>query len=188
MGGTDVVPDNLIQQVNNALSNTYEEKPQNNVNSGFKLPDDITSMNITDDLPCSGIWIPNNQQNVISQVSDWLNKATPYTDKIPQSEGPYAWNANIGPSILYLSTLDNHKVVILPAYYTSKTGETITATEVLNDHGVVTTTTTENPLYKTQYVQDVLVVDNGGDQTYIKSEPLYKWLKNNEWKTEFKRW
>ena len=114
----------------------------------------------------------------------WLNKATPYTDKIPQSQGPYVWNAYMGPSVLHLLTSDKHQISIFPANYIIKTGKTNTAISE-DEHGVVTTT--ETPEFQVQYVQDVLVFDNGGNRTYLKSEPLYNWLKQDQWVPEFKR-
>ena len=45
----------------------------------------------------------------------------------------------------------------------------------------------KNGLINVQYIQDVLVFNNTGAQTYIKSSRLYNWLKNDEWKTEFIR-
>ena len=150
----------------------------------FNLPTSIQSISISDDSPAGIGWTPKDQKAVLSQVTSWLNKAAPYTGKIPESQGPYVWYANIGPSELHILTIDKHQITIYPAYYIAKTGKTDTAV-TQDEQGNVTTN--ENPEYQIQYIQDVLVFDTGGDRTYIKSEPLYNWLKQDQWKLEFVR-
>ena len=46
---------------------------------------------------------------------------------------------------------------------------------------------TKNGMINVQYVQDVIVFNNAGNITYLKSEELYNWLKSDQWKTEFIR-
>lgn len=150
----------------------------------FNLPTSIQSITISDDSLASIGWTPKDQKAVLFKVTSWLNKATPYTGKIPQSQGPYVWHANVGPSELHVLTTDKHQIAIYPAHYIAKTGKFDTATSI-DEHGVVTTT--QNPELKVQYIQEVLLVDNNGERTFIKSEPLYDWLKKDQWKMEFER-
>jgi hypothetical protein len=158
------------------------KRPTADQPSSYDLPTSIQSVSISDDSPASIGWTPHNQKTILLQVSSWLNKATPYIYKIPQSQGPYVFHANIGPSELHILTSDKHQITIYPAYYIEKMGKTDTAISQ-DENGVVTTT--ENPEFQVHYVQDVLVFDNGGDRTYLKSEPLYNWLKQDQWKLEF---
>lgn len=147
----------------------------------FNLPTSIKTVAITDDTPASFWWVPNNQNSVLSQVSSWLNTAIPYAEEIPQSQNVGPSNGYVGPSRLYITTSDKKDISIYPAYYEGDNGKTDNATYEVN--GVITKT--EIPEYQTQCVQDVLVFDNGENITYLKSEPLYNWLKNDEWKSEF---
>lgn len=149
----------------------------------FSLPTTIQSISISDNSPASIWWIPNDQKFVLSQIIAWLKQAEPYTEKIPQSP-EVVFQGNVGPAQITLTTSDKRLLVIYPAYYIEKSEKTHTSIST-DEHGVVTKT--ENPEFQVQYVQDVLVFDNGGDRSYLKSEELYNWLKSNQWKTEFTR-
>lgn len=176
--GYDVDWDQTTQTVTIFKENL---SPQNNgtVNDSptFNLPTSIKSVFIAEDSSGMTDWVPNNQSSVLAQVSSWLNTATLYTEEIPQSQVIDTRYAYGGPSQLYLTTLDKKYVKIYPAYEV-KIGKTDTEINVVN--GVATKT--EIPEYQYQYFQDVLVFDNEGNITYIKSEPLYNWLKNDQWK------
>ena len=132
----------------------------------FKLPTSIQLISIGDDSPAGIYWSPYDQKSVISEVISWLEKAKPYTVKVPESEDVGRFNFNIGPSILNITTLSHHEF-IYPAWYTKRGGQ-------------------KNNVYSAvHYVKNVVVVKNGKEITYLESEPLYNWLKNNEWKKEF---
>jgi len=98
-----------------------------------------------------------------SKVVTGLEQATSYTLEIPQSQNVVQHAGNIGPSQLHILTSEKHEIAVYPAYY------------VLDENGVI----------NVHYIQDVLVFNNVGLNTYIKSNQLYEWLKNNQWKTEF---
>lgn len=149
----------------------------------FNLPTSIKEISISDGTGASMWWIPNNQKFVSSQVLSWLKEATPYTEKIPQSP-EVVFQGNVGPARITLTTADHHLIEIYPEYYVEKSGKSYTSIST-DGHGVVTKT--ENPVYQVQYVQDVLVFNNGVDRTYLESEPLYNWLKQGQWKPEFVR-
>ena len=151
--------------------------------STFNLPTSIQSIIITDDSAASCGWIPNNQQSVLSQVLSWLKNAKPYAEEIPKSQKFYH-HGDFGPSVLHLITSDKHQITLYPAYYIAISGKK-DATFYIFGHGNVSTI--ENPMYQLQYVNNVLVLDNGRDQTYIKSEQIFNWLKTNQWKLEFER-
>ncbi|SPF56167.1 conserved hypothetical protein [Candidatus Desulfosporosinus infrequens] len=102
---------------------------------------------------------------MLLQLSSWLNKAIPYTEEIPKSQEVRQHAGNIGPARLYLMTSDKKEITIYPAFYVY----------------------TKNGMINVQYVQDVIVFNNAGNITYLKSEELYNWLKSDQWKTEFIR-
>lgn len=131
----------------------------------FNLQTSIQSISISDDSFPGTWWITNNQNAVLLQVSSWLNKAIPYAEEILQSQELRQHAGNIGPARLYLMTLDKKEITIYPAFY------------VYIKNGTI----------KVQYVQDVIVFNNAGNITYLKSKELYNWLKTDQWKTEFRR-
>ncbi|SPF42385.1 BlaR1 peptidase M56 family protein (fragment) [Candidatus Desulfosporosinus infrequens] len=123
-------------------------------------------VSISDDLPDGTYWSPNDQRSVISKVLSWLKTAMPYTVKVPESEDVGVFFGKIGPSILDISALSQHEI-IYPAWYTKRDGQKNDAYSVVH------------------YVQNVVAFENGKEITYLESEPLYNWLKDNEWKKEF---
>ena len=135
----------------------------------FDLPTSIQSIEISDDAPASWYWIPRNPKYVISQVLAWLKMATPDTEKVP-SLPTVVMTDYLGPSRLYLTTPDNRRLSIYPAYY---------YTESVDEQNGWT-------LEQVHYVPDIVVLDeNEKVVSYFKSEQLYNWLKNDLWKTEF---
>lgn len=157
-----------------------QTEAQTATSAAFNLPTSIQSISISDDSRAGIFWIPHSQKAVSSQVISWLKKAIPYTRKVPQSQDVGTSNANIGPAILHIMTSDKHEIMIYPAYYIEKS-ERIDTSISENKPEIV------SPLFITQYVQDVIVFNNGGNISYLKSEELYNWLKEDHWKTEFKR-
>lgn len=123
-----------------------------------------------DSLQMTG-WIPKNQETTLSKVTYWLHHAELYKDEIPKpknigkddvliSNGGYT-----GPSVLNISTSNNYKITITPAYYVDKE---------------------DNNMYSNHYITNILEFNYDGQKTYIQSSLLYNWLKNDNWKTEFK--
>lgn len=45
------------------------------------------------------------------------HRKTLITGKIPQSQISEVFNANIGPSVLYITTSDKHEISIQPVFY-----------------------------------------------------------------------
>lgn len=129
----------------------------------LNLPTSIQSISISDDSYAGVWWIPKNPKSTSTEMTTWLEQATTYNEKIPKSQNVTQHAGNIGPSQLHISTLEKQEVAVYPAYYV----------------GV------QNGVISVHYIQDVLVFNNGGTETYIKSSQLYNWLKNNEWKSEF---
>lgn len=116
---------------------------------------------ITDDKPSQKIWVPLKQETTLSEVTAWLQQAGIYKGVIPKPQNlgkdELVSNGYIGPSILNISTSNNHKITIRPASYLDK-----------NDNG----------FYSVHYIADVLVFNYDGHTTYIESNMLYNWLKN----------
>jgi hypothetical protein len=94
------------------------ETPKKTINqtslSNFLMS--IQSISISDDTPMGQYWIPRNQKYVISQVLTWLKIAAPDTEKIPPLP-TVVMAAYLGPSQLHLTTPDNRRLSIYPAYY-----------------------------------------------------------------------
>jgi hypothetical protein len=133
------------------------------------LPKSIQSIEISDGTPPGRYWIPRSQKYVISQVLAWLKMAAPDTEKTP----PWPTLVMIdylGPSQLYLTTPDNRRLSIYPAYY---------YTESVDEQSGWT-------MVQVHYVPDIVVLyENEKYASYFKSEQLYGWLKENQWKAEF---
>lgn len=123
-----------------------------------------TKVTIANDKPCQILFVPKTQEAVISEVISWLQKAKLYKGEMPKSKNPgeLAFNAYVGPSILEIYTSDNHKITILPAFYYDKNG-------------------------CPQYINNVLVFSYDKKVTYVESDELYDWLKNDKWTDEFKQ-
>lgn len=181
-----VISSILVIRVNESynIHKKISTKTTNPYLVSFNLPTSIKSIRINDDSAANIWWVPYNQKSVLSHVSLWLDSATPYTGKITQLYEVGIRNAYVGPARITLATGDNHLIVIYPAYYIEKSGKADTAISK-NKYGVVTTS--ENLEFQVQYVKDVLVFNNKGIITYLKSEPLYNWLKQDQWKKEFER-
>lgn len=119
------------------------------------------SIIIWDDSPMSALWIPNNQESTLSELTTWLNNSNPYSGKIPKSSSTGVSAANIFPSRLCINTSNNHQIIIVPAIYFK--------------------------MDQVKYITDVLQLSNDGNITYIKSKELYDWLINDKWQEEFKK-
>lgn len=124
---------------------------------------------LADDLPCQRCWAPKDQQAVLSKVASWLRQAQTYTDKIPES-CTGIFNANFGPAVLSITTADHHTIAINPASYLTSS-----------------TISSNGKSYEMHYVANVLKLSKDGQSSYIQSAELYDWLKNDNWKTEFKQ-
>jgi len=146
-----------------AKSNTDTQPAPITPIKSLNLPTSIQFISISGDSYAGIWWIPKNQKSIASEVTTWLEQATSYTQEIHKSQNVSQHAGNIGPSQLHISTSEKHEIAVYPAYYVD----------------------VENGVISVHYIQDVLVFNNGGFQTYIESSQLYNWLKNNEWKTEF---
>lgn len=125
-------------------------------------------VNLTPDSPCQTWEVPKDNKAVLSKVTTWLQQAKPYIGRIPKSNCTGVFSGYFGPAILYITTSDNHKITIKPAYYTIPE---------MTEHG---------KMYANHYVANVLELDYDQQRSYIQSSQLYNWLKNDKWRTEFK--
>lgn len=130
----------------------------------------VQSISISDDSDAGHYWIPTNQKAILSQLVSWLKSAIPYSGKVPKSEN-MVFFANIGPSILHIKS-DKHYIMIYPAWYIKSVGQKV------NAHSMV------------YYVQGVVAFEVVTPKTehqiiFLECQPLYNWLKTNEWKKEF---
>jgi len=106
-------------------------------------------------------------------VSSWLKTAKPYTATVPNTD--YVDNVvhyNIGPSALHITGSGQFETLIYPAWYVKIEGQEV-------DAGSIT--------HNIHYIQDVVVIIEAKTNyiSYLESGPLYNWLKDGEWKTEF---
>ena len=112
--------------------------------------------------PAALVWVPKIQKNTLNEIMFWLNEATIYKGKIPKSQNVALFKANVGPSILHIYFSEKDNISIQPAFYLGS-----------------------NNALDIQYIIDVLQLNNDGQKSYIKSEKLFHWLKDDKWKTEF---
>ncbi|KUO75473.1 MAG: hypothetical protein APF81_26530 [Desulfosporosinus sp. BRH_c37] len=150
---------------------TVEE--QTNLQASNSLPASRQSISISDDSPAGSFWSPNSQNAVSDQVSSWLKTAKPYTATVPNTD--YVDNVvhyNIGPSALHITGSGQFETLIYPAWYVKIEGQEV-------DAGSIT--------HNIHYIQDVVVIIEAKTNyiSYLESGPLYNWLKDGEWKTEF---
>jgi hypothetical protein len=114
--------------------------------------------------PASGLYVPKNQETVLSKVTSWIQQAKLYEGKIPKSQSIEKIHAYIGPSVLNISIWDKYKIKIQPAFYYA-----VGDKKYIEPH----------------YINGVLELYKNGQKSYIKSNQFYSWLKNNKWKAEF---
>lgn len=146
---------------------TDDSKKLNYINKqlGIEINTSVT-VTIVDDLPASGFWTPRSQKTTISKVMTWLTQSTLYKTQIPEANfwETVQFAGNIMPSHLNINW-DGKSMQLQPATYLFKDGS-------------------GNIVVK--YVEDVVMLEKDEQKSYIESHQLYKWLKNNEWKPEFK--
>ncbi|EGW37004.1 blaR1 peptidase M56 family protein [Desulfosporosinus sp. OT] len=150
---------------------TAEE--QTNLQASNSLPASIQSISISDDSSAGSYWSPDSQNEVLAQVSSWLKTAKQYTATVPNTD--YVDDVvhyNIGPSALHITGSEQFETLIYPAWYVKIDGQEV-------DAGSIT--------HNIHYIQDVVVIIEARTNyvSYLESGPLYNWLKNGEWKTEF---
>lgn len=150
----------------------YEEIHASNVsgtqvisNSEIKTIKNGGIISLTDDSPASLYWAPKNQKTTLYELTSWLQQAKLYEGEIPKSQDIGIFNANINPSILYIKTSDKHEITIQLAFYL-----------VSNNR----------KSFEVRYIADVLQLNNDKQKIYIQSSNLFKWLRNDKWKTGFK--
>ena len=146
---------------------------QTDLRASNSLPASIQSISISDDSPAGSYWSPNSQNAVLSQVSSWLKTAKQYTATIPASEAvDDIVHHNIGPAAMHVTGSEQFETLIYPAWYVKIDGQEV-------DGGSIT--------HNIHYIQDVVVIIEArtNNISYLESEPLYNWLKNEEWKAEF---
>ncbi|MDQ7094623.1 hypothetical protein REC12_13585 [Desulfosporosinus sp. PR] len=150
----------------------------------FNMPASIQEIVIQGDSAAGIGWTPYHPKNALGQVASWLNQATFYAGKVPQSQEVIHHVTNIGPARLQLYVSGKHLITIYPAYYIAKIKKTGMAIIFLDKYGKAISIS--DPGYRVQYVQNVIVFNDAGEITYLKSKELYNWLKTDQWKREFK--
>jgi hypothetical protein len=143
------------------------------IQSSSVLPTSIQSISTSDDSPAGVFWSPKSQELVFAQVSSWLRTAKPYTGTVPASNDVSdIVHHNIGPSALHITGPDGSETLIYPAWYICTVGQKVDARSLAN---------------YIHYQQDMVVLIEARTNYvyYFQSAPLYHWLKNGEWKTEF---
>jgi|GEM_PF-2403076 len=155
-----------------ALANQTAES-HNNLPASNSLPATIQSISISDDSSAGSYWSPNSQNVVLSQVSSWLKTAKQYTTTIPASEAvDDIVHHNIAPSAMHITGSEHFETLIYPAWYVKIDGQKVDSSSLT---------------YNIHYIEDVVVIIEARTNyiSYLESRPLYNWLKNEEWKTEF---
>jgi hypothetical protein len=128
---------------------------------------DIQSLSIASDGAGSVYMSPNNPASTIAQVLDWLKTAKPVSVQFPKlkitqqgSSGGYT-----GPSRLFLSLKDKENITITPSFYVWS-----------NSSGG----------YDYHYLNGIIQYQTGNQTVYFNAPQLFKWLKDDQWKTNFK--
>jgi hypothetical protein len=143
------------------------------IQSSSVLPTFIQSISISDDSQAGVFWSPKSQELVFAQVSSWLRTAKPYTGTVPASNDVSdIVHHNIGPSALHITGPDGFETLIYPAWYVCTVGQKVDARSLAN---------------YIHYQQDMVVLKEARTNYvyYFQFAPLYHWLKNGEWRTEF---
>ena len=156
-----------------SASDKQTAENQTDLQASNSLPASIQSISISDDSPVGIYWSPNSQNEVLSQVSSWLKTAKQYTATIPASEAvDDIVHHNIGPAAMHITGSEQFETLIYPAWYVKIDGQEV-------DGGSIT--------HNIHYIQDVVVIIEASTNyiSYLESGPLYNWLKNEEWNTEF---
>lgn len=122
------------------------------------------AVTIADDSRASIIWTPKNQKNTLYKIASYLKQAKLYTGKIPKIHFIGTYNANIMPSKLNIAIDKRNQIIIQPAFYGDD-----------KDNGL-----------RINYIDNVLSMIRNNKKIYIESKDLFKWLKEDRWKTEFK--
>lgn len=115
---------------------------------------------------------PKNAQKTLAKVSVWLQASRPYTGDVPQTTDDVIFNGNIGPASLSIDTAQKQTLTLQPAWYIVPSDKPVGGYET----------------YETRYVTNVLQLKKDNQTSYLTCKPLYDWLKNDTWKTEFKPW
>lgn len=132
----------------------------------IKIISEGGEVGIADDTPASKCWIPKSQNLTVSTIAVWLSGAKLYSGTVPssfQTSSNAVFNANIGPSALYINTYDSHRITLQPVWYTEPDGTG----------------------YKTNYLSGVVELIYDSQKYYVESNKIYEWLKNDKWKSEF---
>ncbi|QQE78082.1 hypothetical protein [Alicyclobacillus sp. SO9] len=133
----------------------------------FPKASDVSSVTVVSG-PASLLYVSKNkqdQQQVISNLLKWLQSAKQTQVKAPKNLFRGTLHAHLGPPLLYLN-LSNSKnpLLIRPAYFiVSKSKNQIS----------------------TQYVKNVVAYGDKQHLVYLKSQELFQWIKQNQWKTDF---
>lgn len=122
------------------------------------------------DTPCSLIEVPKDEAATLAKTALWLRKAAAYNGAVPKSPGNLVFNANVNPAVLVVTLPDKSSCSFMPCWYFPSSSCTALRKQFLD--GVV-------EVWKT-------TGQNTGPVSYITCKPLYDWLKNDRWKTEFK--
>jgi hypothetical protein len=138
--------------------------------SSLLLPASVETIAASDDSAAAAYWHPKDLQAVRTEIAAWLKAAVPYTEKV-QPSADAVFHANIGPSRLQVTISAKQQLAIYPAWYVQK------------DEGK----TPDDARFVVRFVPDVIAVERGGSIDYYTSQPLYNWLKSDQWQAEFTR-
>lgn len=122
------------------------------------------NIRLSDDSASSNILFPKNQKETINKVLSWLTEATLYKAQIPEPNFSETVVGNITPFYSHLViNWGKHYIILQPANYLFK----------------------ENETHHVKFVENIISIEKDGQKNYIESQQLYRWLKNDEWTSEF---
>lgn len=129
---------------------------------------DVLGLTIAGDSPASLLYYPIRPADVTLKVSTWLRHATSVTIHMPKSHVGVI-NAYVGPARMSFIDEQGNPITVYPAFYMSE----------LHQHQNGGPITTRFPY------PGVLAYQDGSHTMYLKSIPLYNWLKEDTWKSAF---
>lgn len=129
---------------------------------------DIQSVSLTSDSAGMVWMVPDNSAKITEQVINWLEKSKPVSVKLPKLKTNKEWISHgyTGPAILYLNLKNKSTVTISPAYYLW--------------------TSSNRKSLEYHYLENIIKYKFNGTTLYFNSPLLYEWLKNDDWKSQFK--
>lgn len=156
----------------NKVSTSTPQPVVKQIKEEVKIPknNDIESIEMLSDSASQNIMFPNKLNTTKEQVVQRLKAAEPVSVKFPKvnKKSNLSSSGYSGPATLYLKLAHKEIIKISPAHYFWE------KYPYIHQWGY-------------SYINDIIEYQDGNKTAFFKSSSLYDWLKNDEWKSQFKR-